>query len=131
MNIHTLAVIVTLCLPNLLHAQGTAKPVDYQARYQKCLKDAGGARNATVGACAETVASQAAREIGRLYLEAHASIGKRNAKDAHIFESSHKAWVAYRDSHCRLAGAYVGSPMHAFCPMQLNIARVNELREFQ
>nr|WP_277399204.1 lysozyme inhibitor LprI family protein [Achromobacter xylosoxidans] len=44
-------------------------------------------------------------------------------------EQTQKAWLAYRNGHCALAGAHVGSPMYEYCPMLLNINRADELRE--
>lgn len=39
------------------------------------------------------------------------------------------AWLAYRNGQCSLATIYVGSPMHGYCPMMLNIQRLEELKE--
>ena len=130
MHIKQLVVISMLCAPAALHAQGAPKPVDHDAVYAQCLREAGGARNATVGACSQTVAQTAAGEIAQLYGRTHAALAQRERKDAMNFESAHKAWQIYRDNHCNLASTYIGSPMYNFCPMQMNIARVKELREF-
>ncbi|MEA5599286.1 lysozyme inhibitor LprI family protein [Rivularia sp. UHCC 0363] len=56
-------------------------------------------------------------------------LGSQQLTDAQQFEQSQKAWLTYRDTHCKLAGSYVGSQMYSYCPMQLNILRVTELRE--
>ena len=65
----------------------------------------------------------------RLYRAFYSKLLAENANDAARLERAQKAWLVYRDLHCELAGSYVGSPMYSFCPMQLNIDRVIELRE--
>jgi uncharacterized protein YecT (DUF1311 family) len=64
-----------------------------------------------------------------LYRKAYEMLSKQSAADAAKLEHSQKSWVSYRNKHCELATSYVGSPMFGVCPMQLNISRVNELRE--
>ncbi len=102
---------------------------DYQAMYNKCLKDAGRTNNASVTSCSNKTSEAAKLEMDSLYKKIYAMLSGREKADAQQFQASQKAWVNYRDTHCKLAGKYVGSPMYAYCPMQLNIARVNELRE--
>jgi uncharacterized protein YecT (DUF1311 family) len=114
----------------LISASGVAAaeaPKDYQKLYDDCLKDAGPINNGTVSACAEGVADQTKPEMNRLY---QAITAKMNSPaDAAKLEKAQKAWIVYRDNHCELAGSYVGSPMYYFCPMTLNIERVQQLRE--
>jgi uncharacterized protein YecT (DUF1311 family) len=111
-------------------AQANPTPVDYRARYSQCLKAAGQTNNASVITCANQTSEAAKREMARLYQQIYARMAARQPTDAQQFERSHTAWVSYRDRHCQLAGTYIGSPMVAYCPMQLNIARIAELREF-
>jgi uncharacterized protein YecT (DUF1311 family) len=106
-----------------------AQSVDYRAMYGECLKKAGRTNNASVAQCSAQTFKAAGQEIDRLYSKIYQQMTSRNAGDAKQFASSQKSWIAYRDSHCKLAGAYVGSPMYGYCPMQSNISRVNELRE--
>ncbi|KAF3884106.1 MULTISPECIES: lysozyme inhibitor LprI family protein [Nostocales] len=103
--------------------------VDYQQMYGKCLKAAGVTNNSSVDRCSRQTFTATEQEMNRLYSKIYNQIASRQAEDAKKFELSQKFWLSYRDSHCKLAGAYVGSPMYSYCPMQLNISRVAELRE--
>jgi uncharacterized protein YecT (DUF1311 family) len=102
---------------------------NYDSMYNECLKNAGGATTGSVTACAEKTSLAAKTEINMLYQKAYGMLAKQSAADAAKLEHSQKSWVSYRNNHCELVTSYVGSPMFGFCPMQLNISRVNELRE--
>ena len=106
-----------------------AKPIDYKAMYSSCLKDAKVTNNESVTSCAGFTSDATKKEMNTLYDTVYAHISATSPADAKKFESSQKAWLVYRNTHCELAGSYVGSPMYYYCPMQLNIARVLELRE--
>lgn len=106
-----------------------ATPPDYMGQYDRCLRDAGVTNNGTVGACAEGVSAAAKREINALYARVQARLANDYPDDAAKLEQTQKAWLAYRNGHCALAGAHVGSPMYEYCPMLLNISRAAELRE--
>jgi uncharacterized protein YecT (DUF1311 family) len=106
-----------------------AAPTDYRAMYSKCLSQAGGTNNGSVAQCARQTSESLDPEMRRLYNKIYSQIAARQPKDAQQFELAQKAWLSYRDTHCKLAGAYVGSPMYAYCPMQLSITRIVELRE--
>jgi uncharacterized protein YecT (DUF1311 family) len=106
-----------------------ANTVDYQEMYSKCLKATGVTNNSSVKQCSQKTFEASEKEMNRLYSKIYNQIASRQAEDAKKFELSQKFWLNYRDSHCRLAGAYVGSPMYSYCPMRLNISRVTELRE--
>ena len=102
--------------------------VDYQSMYDKCLSDSGQTNNTSVMGCSDGTSDAAKREINGLYTTVHARILVSSKEDAAKFEASQKSWLNYRNTHCNLAGNYIGTPMHSFCPMQLNVARVAELR---
>ena len=107
---------------------GASTP-DYMGQYDRCLRDAGVTNNGTVGACAEGVSAAAKREINTLCARIQARLASDFPEDAAKLEQTQKAWLAYRNGHCALAGAHVGSPMYEYCPMLLNISRAAELRE--
>jgi uncharacterized protein YecT (DUF1311 family) len=117
-----------LLLPSLA-AAAAATPLDHQQVYSDCLAKAGGINNGSVEACSSTASDGAKAEMTRLYRALYSRLLAENADDAAKLERAQKSWLVYRDLHCELAGSYVGSPMYAFCPMQLNIGRVIELRE--
>lgn len=107
---------------------GAQTPDDYDALYSRCVDAAGPINNAVVQACSETASEHAKREINQRYRSIHARLSADNPDDAKRFEASQKAWLQYRNLHCDLAGAHIGSPMYDFCPMSLNAARASELR---
>jgi uncharacterized protein YecT (DUF1311 family) len=43
---------------------------------------------------------------------------------------SQRLWKAYVDQECDNAGQYIGSPMYAYCPMQLYADRVMQLQQY-
>ncbi|MGJ5630532.1 lysozyme inhibitor LprI family protein [Nostoc sp. CALU 1950] len=122
-------VVAVLLFSSVAQAAPVNK-VDYQQMYSKCLKAVGVTNNSSVDQCSRQTFKASEQEINRLYGKIYHQIASRQAEDAKKFELSQKFWLSYRDSHCKLAGAYVGSPMYSYCPMQLNISRVAELREF-
>ena len=103
--------------------------VDYDKQYDQCLKDLGGVKNATVEACSNATSDDVKTEMNRLYTSLRDRLAKESPDDAAKLEKAQRSWLVYRNSQCELASTYVGSPMIAFCPMKLNIARVHELRE--
>jgi uncharacterized protein YecT (DUF1311 family) len=104
-------------------------PSEYDTLYARCVKQAGQINNTIVHTCSSTVSEKAKAEINRRYRSIYAKLESKNPDDAKKFEESQKAWLVYRNSHCDLAGAYIGSPMWDYCPMTLNSARALELRE--
>lgn len=102
---------------------------DYDKIYSQCLDNSGPINNSVVAACSEEASNEAKKELNALYNKFYAKLKSENPEDAEKFELSQKSWLKYRNSHCELAGSYVGSPMYGYCPMQLNIERVMQLRE--
>jgi uncharacterized protein YecT (DUF1311 family) len=102
---------------------------EYDAMYSKCVEENGPINNSVVEACSTMVSEKAEEEIEKHYKSIYAWLMSENPEDANEFEASQKAWLQYRNAYCNLAGAYVGSPMYAFCPMNLDSARALELRE--
>ena len=43
---------------------------------------------------------------------------------------SQRLWKSYVDKECDNAGAFIGSPMYSYCPMQEYRKRVDQLREY-
>ena len=121
--------ILVLLLRASLDAAAAATPLDHQQVYSDCLAKAGGINNGTVEACSSAASDGAKAEMTHLYRALYSKLLAENADDAARLERAQKSWLVYRDLHCELAGSYVGSPMYSFCPMQLNISRVIELRE--
>ncbi len=107
----------------------TPKRTDYTRMYDQCLRKAGAINNSSVAVCSESVSTATKTEMNALYKHFYDRLSTESAENAVKFESAQKSWLSYRNAHCALAGEYVGSPMYSYCPMQLNIQRVKELRE--
>jgi uncharacterized protein YecT (DUF1311 family) len=101
----------------------------YDDMYDKCVIENAPVNNSVVEACSNMVSDEAKKEITKHYKSIYARLASERPEDAKKFEASQKAWIQYRNIHCDLAGAYVGSPLYAFCPMKLNSSRALELRE--
>ncbi|OZI63944.1 lysozyme inhibitor LprI family protein [Bordetella genomosp. 1] len=106
-----------------------ASSVDYDARYDRCLTEAGGANNTSVLNCSGSVNADVKAEMNTLYDKLHTRLVGESVADADKLEATQKAWLVYRNGQCDLATSYVGSPMYGYCPLMLNIQRVKELRE--
>ncbi len=110
-------------------AMAAPEHADYDHMYSDCVDRAGTLNNGVVDACSSTTSEHVKAEMNALYKRIHDRLSTQSPQDADRLEQAQKSWLVYRNTHCDLAGAYVGSPMYAFCPMQLNIARLAELRE--
>lgn len=123
--------VITLILTAVISMSASAEPLaDYDALYDDCLEQASAINNSVVMMCANEVSTLANSEVKRRYQSIYAYLLSENAQDAAQFSASQKAWRNYRNTHCQLAGAYVGSPMYEYCPMNLNAARALDLRAF-
>ena len=105
----------------------SAETNPYNKVYDDCLHEQGQINNTVVAICSETASAYAKKEMNRLYDIVYKNISEHSNDDAKEFENAQKAWLRYRNAHCKLMGAYVGSPMYHHCPMELNIQRVLEL----
>lgn len=124
----TVAWVLQLLLASAFQASAE-NPSRFDVMYGKCVDRNGPINNSVVAECSGEVSDQAKREITSRYKSIHARLLAQSPEDAGKFESSQKAWLQYRNLHCDLAGSYIGSPMHGFCPMHLNGARALELQE--
>ena len=102
----------------------------YWKLYNECVSSYGEINNTVVYVCSENVSMDVKKEMNRLYSIIYKDISESSIDDAKKFEDSQKAWLKYRNSHCELMGAYVGSPMYAYCPLSLNIDRLTEMKTF-
>ena len=105
---------------------------DYRAAYDECQKNSASAGpTAMVDECAEYVANETKHEMNALYKSIHDQLQSKSPEDADEFDKAQKSWLAYRKAHCDLAGKYVGSPMFLVCPMDLDIERIDQLRQLK
>jgi uncharacterized protein YecT (DUF1311 family) len=115
------------CMTTEQHQTNTPTVNKFDSMYDSCLKEAGVVNNTSVTDCATKTSAKAKAEINTLYRKTYQQMLSKSPENAAKFEQSQKSWVTYRNTHCELATAYIGSPMVAYCPMKLNILRVNEL----
>lgn len=109
---------------------GSAAEQDYHKDYDACVKEQGRMNTSVVFYCAEKVSALVEREIQSRYREVHRRLQQESPESAKQFADAHKNWQRYRDLSCELKGRHVGTPMLAYCPMQMNIARAQVLQEF-
>jgi uncharacterized protein YecT (DUF1311 family) len=113
-------------------AAAQPKLADYRANYDGCVKDAVGRNmspNVALEACTESVTDGAKREMNQLYKKIYDALQAKAPADAAQLEKAQRAWLDYRNAHCDLTQKLMGTPEMVICPMDLNIERVNELRQ--
>jgi uncharacterized protein YecT (DUF1311 family) len=115
------------CLALLL-ILSPAVQADYDQQYQACLDASAMINNASVAGCAEGVSETVKKEMNRIYQQLFLKLQESAPEDAEQLETTQKAWLVYRNGQCELQGKHVGSPMYHYCPMQMNIQRVEELK---
>ena len=93
--------------------------------YSICLDQAGPINNSVVFGCSSQVEEDASEQIAELLLDLKAVLEET---DLETLSQGQQAWEIYVKKQCNLQGRYVGSPMHAYCPMTKAIDRVNELK---
>jgi uncharacterized protein YecT (DUF1311 family) len=101
---------------------------DYDKHYQACLDASAMIDNASVAGCAEGVSETVKKEMNRIYQQLFLKLQESAPEDAEQLETTQKAWLVYRNGQCELQGKHVGSPMYHYCPMQMNIQRVEQLK---
>jgi len=115
------------CLALLL-ILSPAVQADYDQQYQACLDASAMINNASVAGCAEGVSETVKKEMNRIYQQLFLKLQESAPEDAEQLETTQKAWLVYRNGQCELQGKHVGSPMYHYCPMQMNIQRVEQLK---
>ncbi len=115
------------CLALLL-ILSPAVQADYDQQYQAFLDASAMINNASVAGCAEGVSETVKKEMNRIYQQLFLKLQESAPEDAEQLETTQKAWLVYRNGQCELQGKHVGSPMYHYCPMQMNIQRVEELK---
>ncbi len=115
------------CLALLL-ILSPAVQADYDQQYQACLDASAMINNASVAGCAEGVSETVKKEMNRIYQQLFLKLQESAPEDAEQLETTQKAWLVYRNGQCELQGKHVGSPMYHYCPMQMNIELVEELK---
>lgn len=91
----------------------------------------GNINNAVVAICSSRTKAQYARQIVQVLDQV-----KKQSKEYQQPEryndimKSQQLWKNFVDQECRNAGAYIGSPMYEYCPMQKYGERLEQLQEY-
>ena len=87
--------------------------------------------NAVVAICSDKMKALYAKQIVRLLdqIKTQSKEYKQPERYQDIMKSQ-QLWKNFVDQECRNAGAYIGSPMYQFCPMQRYAERLEQLREY-
>ena len=128
------AVLIMACLSTLVFAKTQDKAID---PYSQCVDDIiqqlklGNINNAVVEICSTRTKTVYAKQIVQLLdqIKKQSQEYKQPERYQDIMKSQ-QLWKNFVDQECRNAGAYIGSPMYEFCPMQKYVERLEQLEEY-
>ena len=118
-TIHS-AILASLVIVTSAHAEIK----DY---YSECTSKYKSMNNTVVYECSSYADERYKKIINQNYNKVYKALKSSNPHEAEMLEKSQKGWLDYRNNYCALAGEYIGTPMHAYCPQQLNKNRAEEL----
>lgn len=96
----------------------------YSTCLKETLKEAETINNAVVLHCSEVASEKYKEEIRVAYRKIiKGYIDDNNPERAQAFEEAQKAWIDYRNKHCRTVNFH-----EPYCLMQMNEERANELK---
>ena len=122
------------CLSTLVFAKSQDKAID---PYSQCVDDIiqqlklGNINNAVVEICSTRTKTLDAKQIVQVLdqIKKQSQEYKQLERYQDIMKSQ-QLWKNFVDQECRNAGAYIGSPMYEFCPMQKYAERLEQLKEY-
>lgn len=128
------AVLIMACLSTSVFAKMRDKAID---PYSQCVDDTiqqlklGNINNAVVEICSARTKTLYAKQIVQLLdqIKKQSQEYKQPERYQDIMKSQ-QLWKNFVDQECRNAGAYIGSPMYEFCPMQKYAERLEQLKEY-
>ena len=128
------AVLIKACLSALVFAKTQDKAID---PYSQCVDDIiqqlklGNINNAVVEICSTRTKTLDAKQIVQVLdqIKKQSQEYKQLERYQDIMKSQ-QLWKNFVDQECRNAGAYIGSPMYEFCPMQKYVERLEQLEEY-
>lgn len=105
--------------------------------YSQCVDETiqelklGNINNAVVEICSTRTKTLYTKQIVKLLdqIKAQSKQYKQPERYSDIMKSQ-QLWKNFVDQECRNAGAYIGSPMYEFCPMQKYAERLEQLEEY-
>ena len=100
----------------------------YEAKYGKCIDEAGTMNNGVMASCSEEVSELAKKDITIFYkkIEDKTKDYDDPTDILKLLESSQKAWIQYRNSNCSLSERI--SSHEPYCLMLINSQRAEELK---
>ncbi|KKW79263.1 hypothetical protein AAV96_08730 [Acinetobacter sp. AG1] len=128
------SVLIMACLSTSVFAKMRDKAID---TYSQCVDDTiqqlklGNINNAVVEICSARTKTLYAKQIVQLLdqIKKQSQEYKQPERYQDIMKSQ-QLWKNFVDQECRNAGAYIGSPMYEFCPMQKYAERLEQLKEY-
>lgn len=127
------AVLIMVCLSTLVFAKTQDKAID---PYSQCVDDIiqqlklGNINNAVVEICSTRTKTLYAKQIVQVLDQIKKQSQEYKQLDRYQdIMKSQQLWKNFVDQECRNAGAYIGSPMYEFCPMQKYAERLEQLEE--
>lgn len=105
--------------------------------YSQCVDETiqelklGNINNAVVEICSTRTKTLYTKQIVKLLdqIKVQSKEYKQPERYSDIMKSQ-QLWKNFVDQECRNAGAYIGSPMYEFCPMQKYAERLEQLQEY-
>lgn len=124
------AVLIMVCLSTLVFAKTQDKAID---PYSQCVDDIiqqlklGNINNAVVEICNTRTKTLYAKQIVQVLDQIKKQSQEYKQLDRYQdIMKSQQLWKNFVDQECRNAGAYIGSPMYEFCPMQKYAEQLEE-----
>mgnify|MGYP000223229124 FL=1 len=96
----------------------------YDEMYAECLNEFGTINNGIVFECAGRVIDKADKDLSEKIETLRQT---RLSEDFDRFLLSQRNWEHYMEIQCDMQGIYVGSPMFAYCPMEMLIKRHGDI----
>lgn len=126
--------LIMVCLSTLVFAKTQDKAID---PYSQCVDDIiqqlklGNINNAVVEICSTRTKTLYAKQIVQVLDQIKKQSQEYKQLDRYQdIMKSQQLWKNFVDQECRNAGAYIGSPMYEFCPMQKYAERLEQLEEY-
>jgi uncharacterized protein YecT (DUF1311 family) len=116
--------ILTISVGLISMTSAHAEIKDY---YSECADKYTSMNNSVVYECSGYADEKYKKVINASYNKIYKALKSTDPNQAAALEKSQIGWLDYRNNYCSLAGSYIGSPMHAFCPQELNKNRAEEL----
>ncbi|MGR0304772.1 lysozyme inhibitor LprI family protein [Acinetobacter beijerinckii] len=105
--------------------------------YSQCVDETiqelklGNINNAVVEICSTRTKTLYTKQIVKLLDQIKDQSKEYNQPERYSdIMKSQQLWKNFVDQECRNAGAYIGSPMYEFCPMQKYAERLEQLQEY-